>query len=41
MVINAKEFNLFHTVGVVTGVTDGIVTILGMSNVAYVKQLIF
>jgi F-type H+-transporting ATPase subunit alpha len=33
--IKAKTFNLFKTIGVVTGVTDGIVTILGMSNVAY------
>jgi F-type H+-transporting ATPase subunit alpha len=34
-IIKAKTFNLFKTIGVVTGVTDGIVTILGMSNVAY------
>lgn len=32
---------MFKTIGVVTGVTDGIVTIIGMSDVAYVKQLIF
>src|SRR5690606_13301267 len=35
MVLNTKEFDVFNTIGVVTGVTDGIVTILGMSNVAY------
>jgi F-type H+/Na+-transporting ATPase subunit alpha len=34
-IIKAKTFKLFKTIGVVTGVTDGIVTILGMSNVAY------
>lgn len=39
--VNAKDYKLFQTVGIVTGVTDGIVTILGMSNVAYVKLLIF
>jgi len=33
--IKPKTYNLFKTIGVVTGVTDGIVTILGMSNVAY------
>jgi hypothetical protein len=32
-----KEFHIFKTIGVVTGVTDGIVTIIGMSDVAYVK----
>lgn len=36
--IESKEFELFNTIGIVTGVTDGIVTILGMTNVAYVKQ---
>jgi len=35
MKINTKDFELFKTIGVVTGVTDGIVTILGMSDVAY------
>jgi len=35
MVLNTKEFDVFNTIGVVTGVTDSIVTILGMSNVAY------
>lgn len=39
--INTKEFEVFKTIGVVTGVTDGIVTIIGMSDVAYVKLLIF
>jgi F-type H+-transporting ATPase subunit alpha len=33
--VKAKTYNIFRTIGVVTGVTDGIVTILGMSNVAY------
>lgn len=33
--ITARDYKLFQTVGIVTGVTDGIVTILGMSNVAY------
>jgi len=35
VVVNSKEYEVFSTIGVVTGVTDGIVTILGMSNVAY------
>jgi hypothetical protein len=35
--IQSKEFQVFKTIGVVTGVTDGIVTIIGMSDVAYVK----
>jgi len=35
MKINTKDFELFKTIGVVTGVTDGIVSILGMSDVAY------
>jgi F-type H+-transporting ATPase subunit alpha len=30
-----KEYDLFKKVGVVTGVADGIVSILGISNVAY------
>jgi len=33
--VNSVEFNVFKTIGLVTGVTDGIVTILGMSGVAY------
>lgn len=32
---NKKKFDIFKTIGVVTGVADGIVTILGMSDVAY------
>lgn len=39
--IQTNEFEVFRTIGVVTGVTDGIVSIIGMSNVAYVKLLIF
>lgn len=35
MKVNTKEFELFKTIGVVIGVSDGIVTILGMSDVAY------
>jgi len=34
-IIETKEFEVFKTIGVVTGVTDGIVTIIGMSDVAY------
>lgn len=37
MSINTKEFEVFQTIGVITGVTDGIVTMIGMSGVAYVK----
>jgi len=33
-----KKRLAFTTVGIVTGVTDGIVTILGMAHVAYVKR---
>ena len=33
--IESKDFELFNTIGIVIGVTDGIVTILGMTNVAY------
>lgn len=33
--VQTKEFHIFKTIGVVTGVTDGIVTIIGMSDVAY------
>lgn len=33
--ISPRDYELFQTVGIVTGVSDGIVTILGMSNVAY------
>jgi len=33
--VRAKSYQVFKTIGVVTGVTDGIVTILGMANVAY------
>jgi len=33
--INKQEYNIFQNVGVVTGVADGIVSILGISNVAY------
>lgn len=36
-IINTKEYEVFETIGVVTGVTDGIVTLIGMSQVAYVK----
>jgi len=33
--ISKQEYNIFQNVGVVTGVADGIVSILGISNVAY------
>jgi len=33
--ITTDEVDLFQTIGIVTGVTDGIINILGMSNVAY------
>jgi F-type H+-transporting ATPase subunit alpha len=33
--IKPRSYKIFKTIGLVTGVTDGIVTILGMSNVAY------
>jgi hypothetical protein len=32
-----EDYAAFHSVGIVAGVTDGIVTILGLSKVAYVK----
>ena len=38
--LEVNNYSLFKNVGIVVGVTDGIVTILGMSNVAYVKLLI-
>lgn len=31
----SKEFDIFKTIGVVTSVADGIVSILGISDVAY------
>lgn len=33
--VNTKEFELFKTIGLVTGINDGIATIIGMSGVAY------
>jgi len=30
-----KEYNAFETIGIVRGITDGIVTLIGMSKVAY------
>jgi hypothetical protein len=36
-VVAATEFEAFRTIGVVTGITDGIATIIGMSDVSYEK----
>jgi len=33
--VDAKEYQVFKSIGLVVGVSDGIVTILGMSDVAY------
>jgi len=30
-------FNIFTRIGLITGVADGVVTLLGLSKVAYVK----
>jgi hypothetical protein len=34
-----KDYSIFKKIGVVTSVADGIVSLIGMSTVAYVKQL--
>lgn len=39
--ITTKEYEVFNTIGIVTGVADGIVSVIGISDVSYVKQLIF
>lgn len=39
--ITTKEYEIFQTIGIVTGVADGIVSIMGISDVSYVKLLIF
>lgn len=32
-----NDYKVFEDIGIVTGVTDGIVSIIGISNVSYVK----